>query len=1301
MADNEKDVNSGGAERRGSERLTVDLPARADLYGRDPRNARIMDFCAGGLFLGVDGQHDDYLVMAGRQISRDDQLRVTFDADAGDGLQTFTVTVKVARLFLGGMGVAFDPPDSAAIRALQRYAERGRAATTSSAPDSAQNRALLDDLTQRSQRWMRESVDGVFKHACDELFIEARDARNNDLQTAAMDALKDVERVQPVVRDAAMQRVLRALERLSGADSASVVSIRDDADDAVSGGGSGLSLVDTGSFDDWVTTKNIITRHEPRLREAAYGLARRLEVVAGTKVDEMANPLGLQQVASAFNEAMQNAGLQRRPRQAIYNAVEESLVPALSKFHEQLNDMLLGKGILPVVERPARGAARRSQAPRSSPAAVPPADEPSDAPAGESSPSDLPRYAQDEDRGQQFRHATPAGGTSAAAPSAGAHADGVNPWAAAALDGAVYNSPDEGMSPVGQFASSIPAGPMDAATAAPQASYQPSYQSPIQSPVSQVGMQRAYQAARSLMGMQRAMSAGAAVTGVGHTLAPTTPALQADGLSQSFVDALSSMQSSAEFNQPVAAPAQSASPMKERLRSALQRTGVTLGTQENEAIEVLGNLIDAVLGDPLIQSNVKPRIQRLSVPLLRTAMQDQSFFEQDAHPARQVINRLGMLGLPDALASGETGDSLQSSVDPILERMLADSKAGSEAFEAALPELDGLIARQNERFSSNVNNIVASREQQQAMLASRRSGESVVPRSIAPELEPWFKRTERLKVGDSVTFNAGRENPQMRTLAWVADDHETFVFADRDGRETQAVAQQELALDMLRGSAKVADSADVPAMDRGVYQMMHNIHRGLAEEGRRDSVTGLISLSVFESRVDDAIGRAQRRGSRHALLALNLDGFANINKQCGRGAGDSLLRKLSRLLERQIAKQGCVTRAFADEFLILLEDHPFQDARRFAERQCRAIEASRVVFEGEQFPITASIGMVPVTRAGQGASTVIENARAALAGAKRRGGNQLRIFDPDEDELPLRDIRESSRKSALGDDHASVMLEAQDDHGEDAIGGVADQAQPPGQPQEQLQPQTKGQAESLAELLQRGCLVLQRQLVSPIVDGSEFKSHYEVLLGVRDESDKVVAVSDNVLTEAERSEQMADVDRFVIRGALQWMAANRREVIRSGGYAINVSAVSFEDESLLEYVIGELTESSIPPAKIIFVVTESVAIDRLSSAVDFIRALREYGCRFAINDFGAGNATFAYLKTLPVDFVNIDSMFMSDLADSDNDYAMVKSINEISHLLGKLTIAKYADSDAVVARLKELGVDFAQGNALAEREILQ
>ena len=132
MAEREQQNTGGGAERRATGRLTVDLPARVDLNGRDPRSARIMDCCAGGVFLTVEGQEDDYLVLAARQIGRDDQLRVTFDTDPGDGLRTFTIGVKVARLFLGGMGVAFDPPDPDALRALQLIADRSRSAAMAS-----------------------------------------------------------------------------------------------------------------------------------------------------------------------------------------------------------------------------------------------------------------------------------------------------------------------------------------------------------------------------------------------------------------------------------------------------------------------------------------------------------------------------------------------------------------------------------------------------------------------------------------------------------------------------------------------------------------------------------------------------------------------------------------------------------------------------------------------------------------------------------------------------------------------------------------------------------------------------------------------------------------------------------------------------------------------------------------------------------------------------------------------------------------------------------------------------------------
>jgi diguanylate cyclase (GGDEF)-like protein len=794
-----------------------------------------------------------------------------------------------------------------------------------------------------------------------------------------------------------------------------------------------------------------------------------------------------------------------------------------------------------------------------------------------------------------------------------------------------------------------PGGP---AAPPPAPGYQPGYQSPYVPAVSQVGMGQAYQAARRLMGLQRAVTAGLPL---GEMMAPEAAAPAPSGVSDALMGALNQLQSAHRRSAPQ--PRQSLR-LRQRLHEVLQRDGVALSSEESEAVDVLTGLIEAVLVDPLIQNNVKPRIERLSVPLMKVALNDQQFFNEDAHPARQVVNRLGMLGLPETLPEGEEGDSMAAAVDPLLERILDHEQSSPQVFESVLPDLDRIIERQNERFQNNVGSIVETREQQQAMLAERRQSGASAPRRVPQEIAPWFRRTERLKVGDVVTFKAGTDEAQPRTLAWVADDHETFVFTDRSGRESEAVAQQELALEMLRGSAKVLDSPEVPAMDRGVYEMLHRIHTALSDEGQRDSVTGLMPLSAFEEKVNVAIGRAQRRGSKHALLALDLDRFAGINEKCGRKAGDSLLRKLGRLLSRQMDGQGSITRAHADQFLVLLEDHGFQDARRFAERQCRAIENSRVVFEGEQYPITVSIGLVPVTRAGESAEAMIQSVRAALAGAKRRGGNQLRIFDPDEDRLS---------------------------DGEDTGAGAA------------AEPEHDG----LGALLDAGRLVLRRQLLHAIGEELEEKPYYGVLVGLRDDAGTVSDVSQDLLLEAERDSRMADVDRWVIKTALAWMAGNRRELIKTGGYAISISGTALASDDLLEYVVEQLTESSVPPAKVVFEVKESVAIDRLSNAADFIRTLREYGCRFSVDDFGSGHTTFSYLKTLPVDYVKIDGMFVSDLAENDNDFAMVKSINEIAHLLGKHTIAERADSEPVLERLKELGVDFAQGEAVAAAEPLE
>jgi diguanylate cyclase (GGDEF)-like protein/PAS domain S-box-containing protein len=421
-------------------------------------------------------------------------------------------------------------------------------------------------------------------------------------------------------------------------------------------------------------------------------------------------------------------------------------------------------------------------------------------------------------------------------------------------------------------------------------------------------------------------------------------------------------------------------------------------------------------------------------------------------------------------------------------------------------------------------------------------------------------------------------------------------------------------------------------------------------QAAHDALTGLVNRREFENRLERAARSAESGRSEHAVCYLDLDQFKIINDTCGHVAGDELLRRLGRVLAQQIRAQDTLARLGGDEFGVLLENCNMHVAERVANALRRTIEDFRFVWEKQVFGIGVSIGVVPIQGFGQTVSSILSAADAACYAAKDRGRNRIHIYHEGDVELARR-------------------------HGE-------------------MRWVTRIQT-----ALEENRFELARQPIVSLSTHSSADTHYELLLRMRDEDGNIV-LPDAFLPAAERYNLSVRLDRWVVREAFRLLTSDPDHLDALFLCSINLSGVSLADEDFLIFVTTELASTGLPPGKVCFEITETAAIANLSGAMRFIEVLRRVGCRFALDDFGSGLSSFAYLKSLPVDFLKIDGLFVKDIIEDPIDRELVRSINEIGHVMGKRTIAEFVESSEILAALGEIGVDYAQGYELGKPSLL-
>ena len=415
-----------------------------------------------------------------------------------------------------------------------------------------------------------------------------------------------------------------------------------------------------------------------------------------------------------------------------------------------------------------------------------------------------------------------------------------------------------------------------------------------------------------------------------------------------------------------------------------------------------------------------------------------------------------------------------------------------------------------------------------------------------------------------------------------------------------------------------------------------------------DALTGLVNRREFERRAERLLASVIQDKDQHALCFMDLDQFKVINDTSGHIAGDEMLRQISSLLQRVVRKRDTLARLGGDEFGVLMEHCSLDDAHRVATSLQKAVQDYQFAWEGHLFKVGVSIGLVPITESTASLSLLLRDADAACYMAKDKGRNRIHVYHSDDLETTLR-------------------------HGE--IQWVA----------------------RLSHALEENHFCLYAQAIVP-VDGST-ETHYELLLRMLDTNEETIPPG-AFLPAAERYNLITKVDYWVIENAFAMLADNPVFLDHIAFCSINLSGQSLTEPEMLAFIIKQLEILNIHGSKICFEITETAAISNLSMATKFISTLKERGCRFALDDFGSGLSSFAYLKNLPVDFLKIDGMFVKDIVDDPIDHAMVKSINEIGHVMGMKTIAEFVENDVVKGMLKETGVNYVQGYGVGKPQAL-
>ncbi len=420
-------------------------------------------------------------------------------------------------------------------------------------------------------------------------------------------------------------------------------------------------------------------------------------------------------------------------------------------------------------------------------------------------------------------------------------------------------------------------------------------------------------------------------------------------------------------------------------------------------------------------------------------------------------------------------------------------------------------------------------------------------------------------------------------------------------------------------------------------------------QAQYDTSTGLMTRQAFERQAAALLGSTNSTET-HIILYLDIDRLHVINETFGMHVGDDVIVNVAECMAKTLPAGALSARISGDRLAALIPDSSMEKSAIVAEK-IRAAAAAVVPRAGHgSFEVSVCLGVAPIIRSDNPLAHALATAEIACKAAKDRGRNRVEMFQDSDQSIIRR--------------HTDILV----------IG-------------------------KLRDALGNDSFRLDAQPILPL-RGNYGRPRFEVLIRMLGDRGEIIPPG-KFLSAAERYQLMPTVDRWVVHRACELLGEHSASVGEEiARFAINLSGQSLQDESFLEYVIGEIKNSSLPPGVLCFELTETATIGNLAKAQNFMRSLQDLGCQFALDDFGTGVSSLAYLKDLSVNYLKIDGSFVRDAVVNARSESMIKAIAQLAKVMCMETIAEYVETDVLRARMADLGVDYGQGFAMGKAQPL-